>query len=74
MSGVEEDLVRLLGAYSPVPVTYAGGVRTIADLEVVKRLGGGRVHCTVGSALDIFGGQLPYKDVVAWHRQQQECT
>ena len=33
--------------------------------------GGGRVDITVGSALDIFGGRLPYADVLAWHRAQQ---
>lgn len=27
--GVDEALVRLLGAASPLPVTYAGGVRTL---------------------------------------------
>lgn len=40
----------------------------------MRKAGGGRVDITVGSALDIFGGQLPYADVVAWHRQQQEAA
>ena len=35
-AGIEDDLVALLGAHSPIPVTYAGGVRSIADLERVK--------------------------------------
>ncbi|KAL0309526.1 UNVERIFIED_CONTAM: 1-(5-phosphoribosyl)-5-[(5-phosphoribosylamino)methylideneamino] imidazole-4-carboxamide isomerase [Sesamum radiatum] len=52
------------------PVTYAGGVTTMADLERIKVAGSGRVDVTVGSALDIFGGNLPY-DVVAWHSQQE---
>ena len=67
--GIEEDLVVFLGKYSPIPVTYAGGVRGIDDLELVKRLGNNKVDCTVGSALDIFGGELSYSSVIDWHNQ-----
>ena len=42
----------------------------MADLERIKMAGLGRVDVTVGSALDIFGGNLAYRDVVAWHAQQ----
>ena len=66
--GVDETLIRILGDISPIPVTYAGGVRAMEDLELVKSAGGGRVDVTVGSALDIFGGTLRFDDVVAWHR------
>lgn len=68
--GIDDELVEILGKFSPVPVTYAGGASTLEDLERVKRLGKGRVDITVGSALDIFGGNLPYKTVVQWHRDQ----
>lgn len=68
--GVDDALVGLLGRWSPIPVTYAGGARTLEDLDRVASAGGGRVDITVGSALDIFGGQLPYDAVVAWHKQQ----
>jgi phosphoribosylformimino-5-aminoimidazole carboxamide ribotide isomerase len=68
--GIDDALVALLGAHAPVPVTYAGGARSLADLERVAAAGGGRVDVTVGSALDFFGGALPYADVVAWHRAQ----
>ena len=44
------------------------------DLELVKSAGMGRVDITVGSALDIFGGALPYTEVVNWHRQQIKAT
>ncbi|KAI7732638.1 hypothetical protein M8C21_001638 [Ambrosia artemisiifolia] len=69
--GIDEELVELLGKLSPIPVTYAGGVTVIDDMERIKVAGTGRVDVTVGSALDIFGGKLAYKDVVAWHFQQQ---
>ncbi|MBD3390438.1 MAG: phosphoribosylformimino-5-aminoimidazole carboxamide ribotide isomerase, partial [Chitinivibrionales bacterium] len=68
--GVDAALVALLGDLSPVPVTYAGGIRSIADLEIVKKYGGDRVDATVGSALDIYGGSLKYRDVVVWHARQ----
>jgi len=66
--GIEDDLVSALGEQSPLPVTYAGGVRSLEDLDRIREVGRGRVEATVGSALDIFGGSLPYRDVVTWHR------
>lgn len=133
--GIDDALVETLGRWSPLPVTYAGGARTIVskegaghqqpiwprglllrlhrtlalpksslglkgalrwrhplrcdalaavndhcrtvaplqeDLERVRVSGLGRVDITVGSALDVFGGKLPYDEVVAWHRRQQQ--
>ncbi|CAI0391853.1 unnamed protein product [Linum tenue] len=69
--GIDEELVQLLGEHSPIPVTYAGGVTVMEDMEKIKTAGKGRVDVTVGSALDIFGGNLPYRDVIIWHAQQQ---
>lgn len=69
--GVDLDLIQLLGQHSPLPVTYAGGASSLADLEAVARAGGGRVDVTVGSALDMFGGSLPYNAVLRWHTVQQ---
>ena len=70
--GILDDLVALLGNHSPIPVTYAGGVRSLEDMEQVKAVGGGKVDCTVGSALDCFGGKLKYDDVVAWHNKENQ--
>uniref|UniRef100_A0A7S3PKW7 1-(5-phosphoribosyl)-5-[(5-phosphoribosylamino)methylideneamino]imidazole-4-carboxamideisomerase n=1 Tax=Aplanochytrium stocchinoi TaxID=215587 RepID=A0A7S3PKW7_9STRA len=70
--GIMEDLVEKLGEWSPIPVTYAGGARSLADLELVKKLGKGKVDITVGSALDIFGGDLSYEKVVQWHDSQHK--
>jgi phosphoribosylformimino-5-aminoimidazole carboxamide ribotide isomerase len=68
--GIVEPLVALLGAASPIAATYAGGVRALDDLDRVERIGLGRVDLTIGSALDLFGGTLPYREVVAWQRQR----
>lgn len=54
--GVDKPLIRLLGNYVKIPCTYAGGARTIEDLKTVDDLSNGRVDLTIGSALDIFGG------------------
>lgn len=66
-AGIEADLVSMLGEVAECPVTYAGGVRSLADLETIARLGRGRIDASIGSALDLFGGSLPYADVRAWH-------
>lgn len=70
MQGIQEELVTLLGEHSPIPATYAGGASRFSDLDRVRDLGLGRVDLTIGSALDIFGGEIPYADVVAWHHRQ----
>lgn len=64
--GVDEELVALLGEIAPIPTTYAGGVRSRADIDVIDRLGQGKLDFTVGSALDIFGGTgLNYEEMAA---------
>jgi phosphoribosylformimino-5-aminoimidazole carboxamide ribotide isomerase len=68
--GVDQTLIQLLADTSPIPAVYAGGVRDLGDMDVIERLGGGRVDATVGSSLDIFGGTLRFADVVAWHRER----
>ncbi len=67
--GIAADLVEKLGKWSPIPTTYAGGVKDLADIELIKKLGDNRLHATVGSALDIFGGStMTYKEVVNFHK------
>ena len=62
--GVETELAELLGQYDGHPVTYAGGVGSMDDIEELKRASRGKLDVTVGSALDIFGGSIPF-DVLA---------
>ena len=68
--GIDVELVGNLGRWTPIPTTYAGGARALADLEEVTRLGQGRIDLTIGSALDIFGGSgVRYADAVAFNRR-----
>lgn len=62
-SGVDEELAGLLGDWSGIPITYAGGIGSMEDLERFFQITGGRLDFTVGSALDLFGGNLPYDRV-----------
>jgi phosphoribosylformimino-5-aminoimidazole carboxamide ribotide isomerase len=55
--GIETDLVALLAQWDGLPVTYAGGIHSMEDIHSIQRMGRGRIDFTVGSALDIFGGQ-----------------
>ncbi len=67
--GIDEELVSKLGQWTPVPTTYAGGASSLADLETVTRLGQGKIDLTIGSALDIFGGNgVRYEEVVAFNQ------
>ena len=61
--GVEVSLAKLLGEYEGHPVTYAGGVGSMEDIRILKKATGGRVDVTVGSALDIFGGSIPFAEL-----------
>lgn len=68
--GIDRDLVEKLGAWSPIPTTYAGGASSLGDLAEVTNLGQGRIDLTIGSALDIFGGKgVRYDEVVAFNRK-----
>lgn len=70
--GIEENLARLLGAWNRIPVTYAGGVHSYEDLEKLDMLGKGRIHVTIGSALDLFGGPLRFEEVLKWCRDKEK--
>ena len=63
--GVEKELATILGGYTAHPVTYAGGVGSMEDIEVLREAGQGRLDVTVGSALDIFGGSIPFETLAA---------
>ena len=63
VNGIEAGLVELLGDWKGLPITYAGGVHSYEDLDLLKELGRNWVNVTIGSALDLFGGKLEWKEV-----------
>ena len=63
-NGIEENVARILGDWGKMPITYAGGVHSLEDIDKLRKLGKGKIDVTVGSALDIFGGKLRMDDVI----------
>lgn len=69
--GIDESLIHILSDAARVmrkPITYAGGIRSFDDIEKIDRMSDGRINFTVGSALDLYGGDLKYRDLVNKYR------
>ena len=64
--GIQANLVEALGKWVTISTTYAGGVSSFEDMGEIKALGQNKIDVTIGSALDIFGGDLSYRAVVEW--------
>lgn len=62
-NGVETELAELLSEYTDHPVTYAGGVGSMKDIQDLRIYGKDRLDVTVGSALDLFGGSIPFSQL-----------
>ena len=62
-SGVELELVKILADWNKIPITYAGGIGSMDDLKEFEKVSEGKLDFTIGSALDLFGGKIPYEIV-----------
>lgn len=69
-AGADEALIALLASFTDIPVTYAGGIRTFDDLDRIREISEGSVDVTIGSALSLYGGTLPYADVLRYFRER----
>ena len=63
-NGVEEPLVSMLSDFSSIPITYAGGIGSYNDINTIKKLSKNQLDITIGSALDLFGGNLEFEKVM----------
>ncbi len=66
-NGIETGLATLLSDFDVIPVTYAGGIHSWEDIEILKKLGKGKIDMTIGSALDLFGGNMSYERLAMMH-------
>ena len=64
--GIDQELVKLLAQYDGNKVTYAGGVKNFDDLELLKDYGNDKIDVTIGSALDLFGGDMEFAKVLEY--------
>ena len=65
-AGIDRDLTAIIGSWGGIPVTYAGGVKSFHDLELLYEASKGKLDVAIGSALDLFGGPLKYEKVVEY--------
>lgn len=63
-SGVETELCQMMGDFCEIPSTYAGGISSLSDVEIIRNTGRGKIDFTVGSALDLFGGKIPFASLI----------
>jgi phosphoribosylformimino-5-aminoimidazole carboxamide ribotide isomerase len=69
-SGIETELVKMLSEYTDKTVTYAGGVHSYEDMEILDKYGNSKINMTIGSALDLFGGSLSFEKIAIKYGQK----
>ena len=53
-------------------MTYAGGVANFSDVQKVQALSENRIDVTVGSSLDLFGGNgVTYRELVEFNNRTE---
>lgn len=71
-AGIDEHILKILSECDSVPITYAGGVSDMADLEKLRKLGNNKIDVTIGSALDLFGGKMQYEKIIGFCNEIKE--
>ena len=63
-TGIELGVIKVLNKFNKIPITYAGGISSIYDIELLFDYSKGRIDFTVGSALDLFGGPIKFQEII----------
>lgn len=64
--GVDKELISILATSQRecnMPITYAGGISSYQDIDLISEASDGRLCFTIGSKLDLFGGNLEYEKI-----------
>jgi len=72
-TGVDENLLKILSEAAKkynVIITYAGGIASFEDIERIEKWSEGKIDFSVGSALDLYGGKLSYKELVEKYNKE----
>jgi len=64
-SGIDSELLNLMSQWVTIPCTYAGGIHSLEDIQTIKTIGQDKIDFTIGSAMDLFGGDLKFQDIVS---------
>ena len=61
--GIDKNLLEIISQFQEAPLTYAGGIKSNEDIAMIESFNKGNLHFTVGSSLDIFGGDMKYQNL-----------
>lgn len=78
-SGIDTELLEILSASAEAIssrhntskniITYAGGISSVEDIDLIEKTSKGRIDFTIGSALDLFGGKIKFEYAARYNKQ-----
>ncbi len=73
-SGIEVSLAEIIGRWNGIPVTYAGGVKSFDDIASLENCSDSKMDFTIGSALDLFGGNVSFEEIARKYCKKSNYT
>ncbi len=76
-SGIDLELLKILSSSAEAlcdynnkkcnVITYAGGISSFEDIELIDKTGDGKIDFTIGSAIDLFGGNISFEQAAEYN-------